>query len=78
MDPYHGKVCSQAHCCRAKYECYGNCGDYGGLYIFLGFAALLLAGIAWRVVRQRRAVQPQLGAALTTDCLSPSKESGEP
>ena len=36
MEPYHGKVCNAARCCAAKYECYGNCGDYSALYIFLG------------------------------------------
>ena len=43
MKPYHGKVCSQSRCCVSTYECYGNCGDYTELYIFLVVVAVVLA-----------------------------------
>ena len=36
MAPYHNKVCDESRCCKSEYQCYGNCGDYTGLYIFLG------------------------------------------
>jgi hypothetical protein len=45
MDAYHNKVCSQDKCCRAVYECYGNCGDYTALYIFLAVGSGLIAMI---------------------------------
>jgi len=35
MDAYHNMVCDENRCCRAEYECYGNCGDYTALYVFL-------------------------------------------
>jgi hypothetical protein len=44
MDPYHGKVCSESRCCVAEYECYGNCGDYSEMYIFLAVVLALVVG----------------------------------
>jgi len=63
IDPYHGKKCSQLKCCRATYECYGNCGDYSALYILFAVLAglgvicllykLLIVGYDRRQARRR-------------------------
>ena len=56
MKPYHGKVCSERRCCRAKYECYGNCGDFTGLYIFLlVLFGLAVSGFVYQEVKRRQA-----------------------
>ena len=54
MDPYHGKVCNEQTCCREQYECYGNCGDYTDLYIFLAVVAIALVGFGVRIICRRR------------------------
>jgi len=47
MQPYHNIVCSMQRCCKETLQCYGNCGDYTALYIFLAVVAglFLLGGI---------------------------------
>ena len=47
--------CDAARCCREEYECYGNCGDYTALYIFLTCVAVfVLACGVFRVCRAPR------------------------
>lgn len=45
MNPYHGKVCTEQRCCRETYECYGNCGNFDALYIFLGVLGVASIGV---------------------------------
>eukprot|EP00928_Gymnodinium_smaydae_P005572 TRINITY_DN11896_c0_g1_i1.p1 TRINITY_DN11896_c0_g1~~TRINITY_DN11896_c0_g1_i1.p1 ORF type:complete len:191 (+),score=23.42 TRINITY_DN11896_c0_g1_i1:74-574(+) len=58
MKNWHNKPCNQQRCCRAKYECYGNCGDVTALYIFLlclvGFLGLAAIGLACRAKKRRK------------------------
>lgn len=42
MKPYHGHVCSMEKCCMKTLQCYGNCGDYTALYIFLAAVGVLV------------------------------------
>eukprot|EP01063_Lacrimia_lanifica_P022276 TRINITY_DN2991_c0_g2_i2.p6 TRINITY_DN2991_c0_g2~~TRINITY_DN2991_c0_g2_i2.p6 ORF type:complete len:116 (+),score=2.22 TRINITY_DN2991_c0_g2_i2:47-394(+) len=57
MRPWHGKLCSEQKCCMVEEQCYGNCGDYTALYIFLGVlgGVLVLAFIWLRYQRKKKA-----------------------
>jgi hypothetical protein len=56
MAPYHNKVCDESRCCKSEYQCYGNCGDYTGLYIFLGVLGglIFLCAVATSFRKRRK------------------------
>ena len=78
MDQYHGKVCSEHKCCSATYECYGNCGDYTDLYIFLAVVGSLVLAVyasrCGRAIYNSRDRGPSLQTALS----APKPSSNEP
>mmetsp|Transcript_8203 Transcript_8203/g.13906 ORF Transcript_8203/g.13906 Transcript_8203/m.13906 type:complete len:133 (-) Transcript_8203:296-694(-) len=74
MDPYHNKVCTEARCCSVTYECYGNCGDYFAMYIFLGVVVVAtIVGVTIYTIKRKNDFtnQPTTTTATSTTTVIP-------